>query len=119
MYSYLICDIFFTDFILKTYTSGDSSSTFNYIITIIRFFKIIERLYAKPVLTHGAVNQTVLVGKTVRFSCEFLTDMHPYVFWMYFTKDEVVYHDASELNEAYDKELVVYEDKKKIKVVRV
>lgn len=53
-----------------------------------------ERLYAKPVLTQGAVNQTRIVGETARFSCDFLSDMHPYLYWMYFSKDDYVYSDA-------------------------
>ncbi|KAI5644805.1 protein tyrosine kinase domain-containing protein [Phthorimaea operculella] len=82
--------------------------------------RIQERLYAKPVLTHGAVNQTVVLGETARFSCGFLSDMHPYVFWMYFAKDELLYHDVGtdtdsvEGNASKD-ELVIYADKSKIK----
>ncbi|XP_049886014.1 fibroblast growth factor receptor homolog 1-like isoform X1 [Pectinophora gossypiella] len=75
-----------------------------------------ERLYAKPVLTHGVVNQTAVVGDTARFSCEFLSDMHPYVYWMYFAKDELVYHDTVESNEGYAKDMVVYADLTKIKL---
>ncbi|KOB74358.1 Fibroblast growth factor receptor [Operophtera brumata] len=70
-----------------------------------------ERLYAKPVLTKGAVNQTKLFGQTAEFSCEFLSDMHLAVYWMYFTRDEFVYNDTW-VDE--NKESVVYFDSNKI-----
>ncbi|CAH2095160.1 unnamed protein product [Euphydryas editha] len=72
----------------------------------------IERLYAKPVLTQAAVNQTKLVGETARFSCEFLTDLHPSVYWMYFTKHEYIYNETT--TDAFTKESVVYKDVTKI-----
>ncbi|CAH2095159.1 unnamed protein product [Euphydryas editha] len=71
-----------------------------------------ERLYAKPVLTQAAVNQTKLVGETARFSCEFLTDLHPSVYWMYFTKHEYIYNETT--TDAFTKESVVYKDVTKI-----
>ncbi|XP_059046894.1 fibroblast growth factor receptor 1-like [Achroia grisella] len=55
---------------------------------------VIERVYAKPVLTKGVVNQTKLVGDTAHFSCSFLSDMHPYIYWMYIAKDEYMYTDV-------------------------
>lgn len=97
-------------------------NTINYwtsFILIRYVLNFIERLYAKPVLTHGANNQTVLVGETARFNCEFLSDMHPYVFWMYFAKDEVIYHYPTDPSEGYAKEMVVYNDTNKIKEVRL
>lgn len=48
----------------------------------------LERLYSKPVLTQGAVNETRLLGDNVTFSCEFLSDLHPYVYWLFLTKDQ-------------------------------
>ncbi|XP_073959713.1 fibroblast growth factor receptor homolog 1-like isoform X2 [Choristoneura fumiferana] len=60
-----------------------------------------ERLYAKPVLTRAAENQTVLVGETAKFSCEFLSDMHPSVYWMYFRKYEHIYN-YNDTNEEID-----------------
>ncbi|XP_047537588.1 fibroblast growth factor receptor homolog 1-like isoform X1 [Vanessa atalanta] len=71
-----------------------------------------ERLYAKPVLTQAAVNQTKLVGETARFSCEFLTDLHPSLYWMYFTKHEYIYNETT--TDASTKESVVYKDVTKI-----
>ncbi|XP_048478000.1 fibroblast growth factor receptor homolog 1 isoform X2 [Plutella xylostella] len=47
-----------------------------------------ERLYSKPVLTQGAMNLTRLVGENASFSCEFLSDLHPSVYWMYLAKDQ-------------------------------
>ncbi|KAM3960814.1 LOW QUALITY PROTEIN: fibroblast growth factor receptor [Aphomia sociella] len=57
---------------------------------------VIERVYAKPVLTKGVVNQTKLVGETAHFSCSFLSDMHPYIYWMYIAKDEYIYTDVDQ-----------------------
>lgn len=76
----------------------------------------IERLYSKPVTTQGASNLTVLVGDTARFGCKFLTDMHPYIYWMYFGKDEIIYHEPSDNKE---KEWVVYNDSTRVVMVRV
>lgn len=45
-------------------------------------------------LTKGVENQTRLVGETARFTCEFLSDMHPYIYWMYFSKDEYLYEES-------------------------
>lgn len=73
-----------------------------------------ERLYAKPVLTRGADNLTVVVGDTARFSCQFLTDMHPSVYWMYFSRDEYVYNYNVDPNDASVKETIVYFDNTKI-----
>lgn len=77
---------------------------------------IVERVYAKPVLTQGVVNQTKLLGQTAEFSCDFLSDMHPFVYWMYFTRDEFVYNDTW-VDE--NKESVVYFDVNKLMTVRV
>lgn len=77
----------------------------------------IERLYAKPVLTQAAVNQTKLVGETARFSCEFLTDLHPSLYWMYFNKHEYIYNET--MTDASTKESIVYKDVSKIVTVRV
>lgn len=76
----------------------------------------IERLYAKPVLTQAAVNQTKLVGQTAKFSCEFLSDLHPSVYWMYFNKHEYIYNEST--SDAASKEPVVYKDVSKIVLVR-
>ncbi|CAB3233746.1 unnamed protein product [Arctia plantaginis] len=73
-----------------------------------------ERLYAKPVLTRGAENVTVLVGETVRFSCQFLTDMHPSIFWLYFTRDDYIYNYTVDPNDTSAKETIVYYDMNKI-----
>lgn len=70
-------------------------------------------------LTRGADNLTVVVGETARFSCQFLTDMHPSVYWMYFTKDEYIYNDTVDPNDATVKETIVYFDKNKVVSVRV
>ncbi|KAJ8709066.1 hypothetical protein PYW07_008892 [Mythimna separata] len=75
-----------------------------------------ERLYAKPVLTRGAENQTVVVGDTAKFSCQFLTDLHPSVFWMYFTKDEYVYNYTVDPNDASVKETIVFYSENKVVV---
>ncbi|CAH0732011.1 unnamed protein product, partial [Brenthis ino] len=71
-----------------------------------------ERLYAKPVLTQAAVNQTKLVGETARFSCEFLTDLHPSLYWMYFNKHEYIYNETT--TDVSTKESIVYKDVTKI-----
>ncbi|CAK1545604.1 unnamed protein product [Leptosia nina] len=71
-----------------------------------------ERLYAKPVLTQAAVNQTKLVGQTAKFSCEFLSDLHPSVYWMYFNKHEYIYNEST--SDASSKEPVVYKDVSKV-----
>ncbi|CAG4987589.1 unnamed protein product [Colias eurytheme] len=71
-----------------------------------------ERLYAKPVLTQGAVNQTKLVGQTAKFSCEFLSDLHPSVYWMYFNKHEYIYNEST--SDPASKELIVYNDVSKV-----
>ncbi|CAG9793599.1 unnamed protein product [Diatraea saccharalis] len=71
-----------------------------------------ERLYAKPVLTQGAENQTTLVGKTARFTCEFLSDLHPYVYWMFFNKDENIYGDVEYEDDA--KAPMIHADTNKI-----
>lgn len=99
----------------------DESVLFNdefmYILSLNYFIlSLVERLYAKPVLTQGAVNQTKLFGQTAEFSCEFLSDMHLAVYWMYFTKDEFVYNDTW-VDE--NKESIVYFDSNKIMTVRV
>ncbi|XP_026736083.1 fibroblast growth factor receptor homolog 1-like [Trichoplusia ni] len=75
-----------------------------------------ERLYAKPVLTRGADNQTVVVGETARFECQFLTDLHPSVYWMYFTRDEYIYNETVDPSDATTKENVVYFDRNKVVV---
>ncbi|KAH9643969.1 hypothetical protein HF086_004230, partial [Spodoptera exigua] len=74
----------------------------------------IERLYAKPVLTAGADNQTVLVGETARFSCQFLTDMHPSVYWMYFTRDENINNVTVDPSDVKLQQTMVYYDKNKV-----
>ncbi|CAH2985684.1 unnamed protein product [Chilo suppressalis] len=71
-----------------------------------------ERLYAKPVLTQGAENQTKLVGETARFICEFLTDMHPYIYWMFFNKYEYIYGDTEYEDDG--KESMIHADANKI-----
>ncbi|XP_028157928.1 fibroblast growth factor receptor homolog 1-like isoform X1 [Ostrinia furnacalis] len=71
-----------------------------------------ERLYAKPVLTQGAENQTRLIGETARFSCEFLTDMHPWVYWMFFRKDQRLYNDT--VDDPSAKEVIITNDSSKI-----
>nr|BAE94422.1 fibroblast growth factor receptor [Spodoptera frugiperda] len=73
-----------------------------------------ERLYAKPVLTAGADNQTVLVGETARFSCQFLTDMHPSVYWMYFTRDETFENVTVNPADVTLQQSMVYYDKNKV-----
>ncbi|XP_013147632.1 PREDICTED: fibroblast growth factor receptor homolog 1-like isoform X1 [Papilio polytes] len=73
-----------------------------------------ERLYAKPVLTQGVVNQTKLVGETAKLSCEFLSDLHPYVFWMFFTNDEYNYNVTIDTNEGATQESIVFYDKTKL-----
>ncbi|CAH0677611.1 unnamed protein product [Spodoptera exigua] len=73
-----------------------------------------ERLYAKPVLTAGADNQTVLVGETARFSCQFLTDMHPSVYWMYFTRDENINNVTVDPSDVKLQQTMVYYDKNKV-----
>lgn len=78
-----------------------------------KFF--IERLYAKPVLTQGAENQTKLIGETARFSCEFLTDMHPFVYWMFFNKDQRLYESPDDPSV---KEVIIRNDSSKIVSVR-
>ncbi|CAH2235693.1 jg18062 [Pararge aegeria aegeria] len=70
-----------------------------------------ERLYAKPVLTVAAVNLTKVVGSTAIFSCEFLSDLHPYIYWMYFSKNEYIYNETT--TDPSSKESVVYEDQTK------
>ncbi|KAL0803348.1 hypothetical protein ABMA28_017411 [Loxostege sticticalis] len=70
-----------------------------------------ERLYAKPVLTQGAENQTKLIGETARFSCEFLTDMHPFVYWMFFNKDQRLYESPDDPSV---KEVIIRNDSSKI-----
>lgn len=80
------------------------------------FLMFIERLYSKPVITQGASNLTMLVGGTARFGCKFLSDLHPYICWMYFRKDETIYHEPS--NNTV-KELVVYKDITRVVMVRV
>lgn len=82
---------------------------------IMSFF--IERLYAKPILTVAAVNQTKVVGSTAVFSCEFLTDLHPYIYWMYFNKNEYIYNETT--TDPSAKESIVYQDLTKIVTVRV
>lgn len=76
----------------------------------------IERLYSKPVTTQGVSNLTVLVGGTARFGCKFLSDMHHYIYWMYFGKDEVIYHEPSDSKE---KDWVVYNESTRVVLVRV
>lgn len=44
-------------------------------------------------LTQGAENQTKLIGETAHFSCEFLTDMQHYVYWMFLSKDDDLYSE--------------------------
>ncbi|KAF9813791.1 hypothetical protein SFRURICE_007946 [Spodoptera frugiperda] len=75
---------------------------------------ILQRLYAKPVLTAGADNQTVLVGETARFSCQFLTDMHPSVYWMYFTRDETFENVTVNPADVTLQQSMVYYDKNKV-----
>ncbi|KPJ10719.1 Fibroblast growth factor receptor-like 1 [Papilio machaon] len=73
-----------------------------------------ERLYAKPVLTQGVVNQTKLVGETAKLSCEFLSDLHPYVFWMFFTNDEYNYNVTIDTNDGATQESIVFYDTTKL-----
>ncbi|CAK1593714.1 unnamed protein product [Parnassius mnemosyne] len=73
-----------------------------------------ERLYAKPVLTQGVVNQTKLVGETAKFSCKFLSDLHPYVYWMFFTNDEYNYNITIDTNDGVAQESVVHYDTTKV-----
>lgn len=47
------------------------------------------RRYIKPLLIQGLENQTKLIGETVKFNCEFSSDLHPYIFWMYFKEDDL------------------------------
>jgi hypothetical protein len=94
------------------------SSVFQFALTQ-AYLDFIERLYAKPVLTQGAENQTKLVGETVRFSCEFLTDMHPYVYWMFFNKDENMYAETDLADgDPSGKETVIMNDLNKLVTVR-
>ncbi|CAG9567879.1 unnamed protein product [Danaus chrysippus] len=79
--------------------------------TLLRLKFDLERLYAKPVLTQAAVNQTKLVGETAKFSCEYLSDLHPLVYWMYFTKHEYIYNETTTDS---SNESIVYDDITKI-----
>lgn len=58
----------------------------------------------------------MLVGDTARFGCKFLSDMHHYIYWMYFGKDEVIYREPSDGKE---KEWVVYNNTTRVVMVRV
>lgn len=69
-------------------------------------------------LTRGADNVTILVGETARFSCQFLTDMHPSIFWLYFTRDDYIYNYTVDPNDTSAKETIVYFDKNKLVSVR-
>lgn len=60
----------------------------------------------------------MVVGDTARFGCQFLTDMHPSVFWMYFTRDEYVYNYTVDPNDASVKENIVILNENKIVSVR-
>lgn len=77
----------------------------------------LERLYAPPVLTQAARNQTILVGQTAKFSCEFLSDLHPSVYWMYFEKYDHIYNETN--SETSNDKSVIYKDQNKIIMVRV
>lgn len=87
-------------------------NSFNYSTSL-----FIERLYAKPVLTQAAINQTRLIGEMARLTCEFLSDLHPSIYWMYFTKQEYIYNET--IIDASTKESIVYKDVTKIVMVRV
>ncbi|CAH2054795.1 unnamed protein product, partial [Iphiclides podalirius] len=62
----------------------------------------------------GDVIETKLVGETAKFSCKFLSDLHPYVFWMFFTNDEYNYNVTIDTNDGVAPESVVYYDTTKL-----
>ncbi|XP_013195761.2 fibroblast growth factor receptor 3 isoform X1 [Amyelois transitella] len=57
---------------------------------------IIERVFSKPVLTKAVLNQTRMVGEAARLTCQFLSDLHPFIQWMYFPKDEYMFYDVDD-----------------------
>ncbi|XP_065215783.1 fibroblast growth factor receptor homolog 1-like isoform X2 [Planococcus citri] len=43
--------------------------------------KIVERVFSKPLLIQAPQNMTIVVGEPSNFSCEFFSDLHPYIAW--------------------------------------
>uniref|UniRef100_A0A6P7G137 Fibroblast growth factor receptor n=1 Tax=Diabrotica virgifera virgifera TaxID=50390 RepID=A0A6P7G137_DIAVI len=42
---------------------------------------VVERYHNTPILTTGLENTTVVVGDSLRLSCLFVSDLHPYIVW--------------------------------------
>ncbi|XP_050498831.1 fibroblast growth factor receptor 4 isoform X2 [Diabrotica virgifera virgifera] len=42
---------------------------------------VVERYHNTPILTTGLENSTVIVGESVKLSCMFVSDLHPYIVW--------------------------------------
>ncbi|XP_047987977.1 fibroblast growth factor receptor homolog 1-like isoform X2 [Leguminivora glycinivorella] len=59
-----------------------------------------ERLFSKPVLTQGPTNQTLLIGDTAKFSCDYLSDLVHVVFWLFF-KDKNEFKNITDFDEFF------------------
>ncbi|KAF2883030.1 hypothetical protein ILUMI_23168 [Ignelater luminosus] len=49
---------------------------FNYTVDVV------ERYHNRPILTEPPQNKTVVVGSNVNFSCTFVSDLNPHIYWV-------------------------------------
>lgn len=60
----------------------------------------LERYHNTPILTNGLGNMTIVVGENVSLSCQFVSDLHPFIVWtkLPYNNSNCSYEDIKDCN---------------------
>lgn len=61
---------------------------------------VVERYHNTPILTNGLGNMTIVVGENVSLSCQFVSDLHPFIVWtkLPYNNSNCSYEDIKDCN---------------------